>query len=92
MAPYISIWITEIVNKESIREKLGSKYGIEYAELEGHLICNRNLRGFDEDHPKHGLRTVVRVRMTEGKVIRVVIELIDEINFSWKIRTALYIK
>jgi len=75
-----------------MREKLGSKYGINFGELEGHLICNRNLRGFDEDHEIHGLRTVIRLRLQGDKVIRIVISQVDEENSSWIIRTARYSK
>ena len=92
MAHYRSIWITEIVNRESIREKLGSKYGIDYGVVETHLICNRNLRGFDEFHEIHGLRTVIRLLLPGGKFIRIVIELVDEENNLWIIRTTRYSK
>ena len=92
MAPYRSIWITEILNKESIREKLGSKYGIDFGDLEGYLICNRDLRGIDEDHEIHGLRTVIRLRLPGDKVIRIVITLVNEENNTWIIRTARYSK
>ena len=88
---YKSIWITEIANSESIRSKLGSKHGINIDELESHLICNKRLRGFEVHQNGRGLRTVVKVSISQMKVIRVVIQVVDVEKNVWKIKTARYI-
>ena len=92
MPEYRPIWIAEFLNKELLREKLGSKYGIDIDELERLAKFNSNLRGYDEFHSEHGSRTVIQIEISRGKFIRAVIQLVDIENDSWIIRTARYLK
>ena len=73
MPGYRPIWIAEFLNMERLREKLGSKYGIDVDEFERLARFNSNLRGYDEFHPEHGLRTVIQIEISRGKFMRTVI-------------------
>ena len=88
MALYRSIWITGFSNIDEIRQKLGSKYGIDVEEIKRFAIANSELRGRDDFNAKHGLRTVVKVVTSSGKTLLVVMQLVDPQNYIWKIRTA----
>ena len=92
MPEYRPVWIANFLNIDSVRQKLGSKYGIDVDLLEEYSKFNSHLRGYDEWHSRHGLRTVIQIPMPNGKYIRAVIELVDNENDSWIIRTARYLK
>ena len=92
MALYRSLWISGFSNIDEIRQKLGSKYGLDVEEIKRFAIANPELRGRDDFNAKHGLRTVVKVVTSSGKTLLIVINLVDSQNHIWKIRTARYLK
>ena len=92
MALYRALWISGFSNIDEIRQKLGSKYGIDVEEIKRFAIANSELRGRGDFNAKHGLRTVVKVVTSSGKTLLVVIQLVDSQNHIWKIRTARYLK
>jgi len=91
VALYRSIWISGFSNIDEIRQKLGSKYGIDIEEIKRFAIANPELRGRDDFNAKHGLRTVVKIETSSGKTLLVVMQLVDPQNNIWKIRTARYL-
>jgi len=92
VALYRSLWISGFSNIDEIRQKLGSKYGLDVEEIKRFAIANPELRGRDDFNAKHGLRTVVKVVTSSGKTLLIVINLVDSQNHIWKIRTARYLK
>ena len=91
MPQWKAVWIAGYANQDDIRIKLGSKYGIDIDELKANSICNKNLRGYEDISYKHGLRTVIHVKMQNGKTIRAIIRIVDIQNNLWIIKTASYI-
>ena len=85
------IWISGFSNIDEIRQKLGSKYGIDVDEIKRITIANPNLLGRDDFSAKHGLRTVVEIVTPSGKTLLIVMRLVDSQNYIWKIRTARYL-
>ena len=92
MALYRSLWISGFSNIDEVRQKLGSKYGLDVEEIKRFAIANPELRGRDDFNAKHGLRTVVKVVTSSGKTLLIVMNLVDSQNHIWKIRTARYLK
>ncbi len=92
MPEYKPIWIAEFSNADEIREKLGSKYGIDVEEMKRFAITNLQLRGYNEFNKKHGLRTVIFIDVSKNKRIVAWIQLEDRHTHKWKIRTARYAK
>jgi len=92
VALYRSLWISGFSNIDEIRQKLGSKYGLDVEEIKRFAIANPELRGRDDFNAKHGLRTVVKVVTSSGKTLLIVMNLVDSQNHIWKIRTAHYLK
>ena len=91
MPAFKPIWITAFTNAEEIREKLGSKYGIDVDEIKRYALTNSQLRGRDVIDEVHGLRTVIIIVLPRGKTIMAWIELENSEIHTWKIRTARYI-
>jgi hypothetical protein len=85
------VWIAEYTNIEAVREKLGSKYGIDVDELKSHTVCNTRLLGYEDFSYKHGLRTVIHVKVDHDKTIKAFIQSVDKENNLWLIKTAIYI-
>jgi hypothetical protein len=77
MAQHRSIRISCFSNVDEIRQKLGSKYGIDVEEIKRYAIANSDQRGRDHVSPKHGLRTVVQIVTLSGKTLLIVIQLVN---------------
>lgn len=85
------IWIADYSNVESVRQKLGSKHGIDVDDFILHTKVNRNLMGEEQYSEVHGLRTVIRVRVSSGRRVQAFITLQDETFNIWSIRSARYL-
>ena len=51
----------------------------------------KNLLGGEEYSEVHGLRTVIEVKLNNGKTVRAYLDLADEYFDIWSIRTARYL-
>ena len=91
MASWKKIWIADYSNIDSIREKIGSKHGIDIDDFVLQTKVNKNLFGEEGFSIDHGLRTVIEVKLSNGKRIRAYIDLIDADFDIWSIRTVRYI-
>jgi hypothetical protein len=85
------IWIADYSNIEFMREKLGSKHGIDIDDFVLHTKVNKNLMGEEQYSREHGLRTVIRIRVSNGRRVQAFITLQDESFNIWSIRSARYL-
>jgi ribosomal protein S12 len=74
-----------------MREKLGSKHGIDIDDFVLHTKVNKNLIGEERYSAEHGLRTVIRVRASNGRTVQAFITLQDQTFDIWSIRSARYL-
>ena len=91
MGTWRRVWIADFYDIESLREKLGSKHGIDVDDFIAQTKVKKNLLGGEEYSEVHGLRTVIEVKLNNGKTVRAYLDLSDEYFDIWSIRTGRYL-
>ena len=91
MGTWRRVWIADFYDIESLREKLGSKHGIDVDDFILHSKVNKYLLGEDQYSGVHGLRTVIKIKLSNGRTVAAYIDLANEEYDIWSIRSARYI-
>ncbi|HEY9371007.1 hypothetical protein [Streptomyces sp.] len=71
-------------------EKIVAKHGVSPEEVRDACQSpNRYRQAVWDDHPEHGLRLYVLGETRTGRPIKVILQPVDELDGTWRLRTAL---
>lgn len=91
MPKWRPIWVADYKNLDDHRSKAGSKHGIDIDDFAMHSKVNKQLRGYDEDDLKHGIRTVIEVQLSNQRRVRAYLDLVDPALDLYSIRSVRFI-
>ena len=83
------VWIAEILIPQSIEAKLRTRRGMTGDQVRRACVPDRYEAAAWHEHPEHGRRLLVRARHEDGRVLRIILMPVDEVDGIWRLRTVL---